>query len=113
MKNEDVALHREVTAEGYLDVAIQHDGKKVTLKQEGLTKKIMSALGLDSKMSIPVDTPAVKTALGCNVEGQYASGSINYASVCRKPPRYVPYKGTYVPYNGTYGASDQGQMLDV
>jgi hypothetical protein len=32
---------------------------------------------------------------------------------CRKPPRYVPYKGTYVPYNGTYGTSDQGQMLDV
>jgi hypothetical protein len=32
---------------------------------------------------------------------------------CRKPPRYVPYKGTYVPYNGTYGAPDQGQILDV
>ncbi len=27
---------------------------------------------------------------------------------CRKPPRYVPCKGTYVPYNSTYGASDQG-----
>ncbi len=33
--------------------------------------------------------------------------------VCRKLPRYVPYKCTYVPYNGTFGASDQGQMLDV
>ncbi len=32
---------------------------------------------------------------------------------CRRPPRYVPYKGTYVPYDGTYGAPDQGQMLDV
>ncbi len=32
---------------------------------------------------------------------------------CRKPPRYVPYKGTYVPYDGTYGAPDQGQMLEV
>ncbi len=32
---------------------------------------------------------------------------------CRKPPRYVPYKGTYVQYDGTYGASDQGQMLDM
>jgi hypothetical protein len=32
---------------------------------------------------------------------------------CRKPPRYVPYKGMYVPYNGTYGAPDQGQMLDM
>ncbi len=34
-------------------------------------------------------------------------------SSCRKPPRYVPYKGTYVPNDGTYGASDQGQTLDV
>ncbi len=32
---------------------------------------------------------------------------------CRKPPRYVPYKGTYVPYDGTYGVPDQGQTLDV
>ncbi len=34
-------------------------------------------------------------------------------SMCRKPPSYVPYKGTYVPYNGTFGAPDQGQTLDV
>jgi hypothetical protein len=33
--------------------------------------------------------------------------------LCRKPPRYVLYKGTYVPYDGTYGAPDQGQTLDV
>jgi hypothetical protein len=32
---------------------------------------------------------------------------------CRKPPSYVPYKGTYVPYDGTFGTPDQGQMLDV
>ncbi len=32
---------------------------------------------------------------------------------CRRPSRYVPYKGTFVPYDGTFGASDQGQMLDV
>ncbi len=29
---------------------------------------------------------------------------------CRKPPRYLPYKGTYVPYDGTYNTSDQGQV---
>jgi hypothetical protein len=33
--------------------------------------------------------------------------------ICRKPPRYVPYKCTYVPYDGTFGTSDQGQTLDV
>ncbi len=32
---------------------------------------------------------------------------------CRRPSRYVPYKGTFVPYDGTYGVPDQGQMLDV
>ncbi len=34
-------------------------------------------------------------------------------SDCRKPPSYVPYKGTYVPYNGTFSAPDQGPTLDV
>jgi hypothetical protein len=34
-------------------------------------------------------------------------------TICRRPPRYVPYKGTFVLYNGTYGAPDQGQTLDV
>jgi hypothetical protein len=33
--------------------------------------------------------------------------------MCRKPPKYVPYKCTYVPYDGTFGASDQGQTLDM
>jgi hypothetical protein len=36
-----------------------------------------------------------------------------FGAMCRKPPRYVPYKCTYVPYDGTFGTSDQGQMLDV
>ncbi len=81
MKNKDVALHREGTAEGYFGVEIKSDRNKATFKQEGLTKRIISALGLDTKMSTPVDTPAVKTALGCNLEGQDTIGSINYASV--------------------------------
>jgi hypothetical protein len=42
-------------------------------------------------------------------------GNIMYLNqaLCRKPPRYVPYKCTYVPYEGAFGASDQGQTLDV
>jgi hypothetical protein len=32
---------------------------------------------------------------------------------CRKPPSYVPDKGTYVPYDGTFGMPDQVQRLDV
>ena len=39
--------------------------------------------------------------------------SIGQTRICRRPSRYVPYKGTFVPYDGTFGASDQGQTLDV
>jgi hypothetical protein len=81
LKQDDIALHREGTAEGYLSVDIQQDGNKITLLQEGLTKRIITALGLDSKYSTPVDTPAETAALGRNVDGEEASGSVNYASV--------------------------------
>ncbi len=67
--------------EGYLGIDIQRDGDNITLKQEGSTKHIIEALGLDTKYSTPVDTPAESAALGKDVEGKEASGSINYASV--------------------------------
>jgi hypothetical protein len=51
------------------------------LLQEGLTKQIITALGLDSKYSTPVDTPAETAALGRDVDGEEASGNVNYASV--------------------------------
>ena len=80
-KNDDIALHKEGTAEGYLGVDIQRDGNNIMLKQEGLTKRIIKALGLDSKYSTPVDTPAASAGLGRDVNGKEASSSINYASV--------------------------------
>ena len=81
MKSEDVALHREDTAKGYLGVNIQHDDTTVTLRQDSLMKRIINALGLDSKLSTSVDTPVEKAALGRDLDGPVASGSINYASV--------------------------------
>ena len=82
MKTEDVALHKEGTAEGYLGVNIQWEGGKITLVQEGLTKRISDALGLNSKYSTSVETPAESSALGKDVDGKdAASGSINYPSV--------------------------------
>ena len=83
MKSEDVALHREGTAKGYLGVDIQREDNTVTLRQDGLTKRIINALGLDSKLSTSVDTPAEKAALGRDMDGPVASGSINYASMVR------------------------------
>jgi hypothetical protein len=43
--------------------------------------RIIEALGLDLKYSTPVDTPAKSAALGRDIDGKVASGSINYASV--------------------------------
>ena len=37
LKNDDIALHKEGTAEGYLGVDIQREGVNILLKQEGLT----------------------------------------------------------------------------
>ena len=81
MKTEDVALHKEGTAEGYLGMDIQQDGDTVTFTQVGLTKRIIDALGLDSKYTTAAATPADKAALGKDVDGPPASGQINYASV--------------------------------
>ena len=54
LKRVNIALHKEGTMEGYLGVDIQRDGDKITLLQEGLTKRIIAALGLNSKYLTPV-----------------------------------------------------------
>ncbi len=81
LKKDDISLHKEGTAEGYLGVDSQKEGNNITLLQEGLTKRTISMLGLDYKYSTPVDTPAENAALGRDLEGKEASGSVNYASV--------------------------------
>ncbi len=81
LKCDEIALHRKGTAEGYLGVDIRQDGNQITLLQEGLTKQIIATFGLDSKYTTPVNTPADAAALGRDVDGKEASGSINYASV--------------------------------
>ncbi len=81
MKTKDIALHKVGTAEDYLGVDIQRDSNKITFTQIGLTKRIIEALGLDSKFTTAVATPAEKAALGKDVDGPPASGQINYASV--------------------------------
>ncbi len=53
LKNDNIALHKEGTAEGYLGVDIQRDGDNISLKQEGSTKRIIQALGLDEKIINP------------------------------------------------------------
>jgi hypothetical protein len=55
LKQDDIALHKEGTAEGYLEMDIHHQGSKTTLLQVGLAKRIITTLGLDSKYSAPVN----------------------------------------------------------
>ncbi len=81
LKCDEIVLHHNGTAEGYLGIDIQWDGNQITLLQEGLTKRIITALGLDSKYTTPVDTPADTAVLVRDTDGKEASRSINYASV--------------------------------
>ncbi len=79
LQKEDVALHKEGTA--YLGANIKREGNQVTLQQKGLTQHSIEALGLDSKYSTPVNTPANTAALKKDINGEEASGSINYPSI--------------------------------
>jgi hypothetical protein len=51
------------------------------LTQTGLTKRIVEALGLCSKFSTKVDTPAEAAPLPKDTDGAPAHGTINYAAV--------------------------------
>ncbi len=84
MKTEDVVLNKESSADGYLGVDIQRNGHQVTFTQVGLTKRIIDALGLDSKHSTAVATPAEKAALSKDIDGPPTSGQVNYASSLKK-----------------------------
>ncbi|KAL7548695.1 hypothetical protein ACHAWF_014726, partial [Thalassiosira exigua] len=78
---EEIFLRREGMAEGYLGVNIERKNGHTTLTQPGLTKKVIEALGLCSKNSTAVSTPAEKTPLPRDVGGVPHDGPVNYASV--------------------------------
>ena len=82
MKDAQVDIRLEGTAEGFLGVDVDRQGSTTTLTQRGLTERIIQALGLDPDMSNKVDTPALSgVALGRDVDGEPAYGNFNYASV--------------------------------
>ncbi len=62
------------TEDGYLGVDIQRYENQITFMQIGLTKRIIDTLGLDSKFTSAVATPAEKAALERHVNGPPASG---------------------------------------
>ena len=81
LKEDNLALRKEGTAEGYLGLDVTHEGNKTTLSQPGLTKRIIEGLGLSSKFSTSCSTPAEKAALPRDKDGEPATGSFNYKSV--------------------------------
>jgi hypothetical protein len=80
LQNNEICLHKEDTAEGYLGVVIKHVDDKIHLTQPSLSECIVAALGLD-KNSTACATPAEANTLPKDVSGNPASGTINYASV--------------------------------
>ena len=80
MQREEICLRREGTAEGYLGVDIQHINGKIHLTQSGLSQRIITAMGL-TKYSNSCPTPAEVSPLPKDIDGDKASGTINYASI--------------------------------
>jgi hypothetical protein len=80
MQQDDICLRREGTAEGYLGIDIKTVNRQLHLTQSGLSQHILSALGLN-KYSNSCTTPADTSPLPKDVDGDPASGTINYASV--------------------------------
>ena len=81
MAIQDVKLRREGTAEGFLGVDIKRDGNKTVLTQSGLAKCVVEALGLCTKYTNSLSTPAECGALPCDPSGTPYTGPISYSSV--------------------------------
>jgi hypothetical protein len=80
MRQEEINLRREGTAEGYLGVDIQLTDGKFNLTQSGLCERVIHALGLN-KHSTSCKTPAECSPLPKDTNGEPPSGLINYSSV--------------------------------
>ena len=81
MQDKDIALCCKSMVEGYLGVNINMTGTTIKLTQTGLTKCIITALGLNNKYSHSCPTPAECAPLPKDADGESASGMINYASI--------------------------------
>ena len=85
LKRSGVAIRKEGSAEGFLGVDLVREetpsGPVITLLQKGLTKRVIEALGLSSRMSTALDTPAEAAPLPKDAGGLSASGTINYPAV--------------------------------
>ena len=67
LQEQDIQIRREGTAEGFLGVSVdryvENNCHKIRLTQEGLSKRIVEALGLCNNYSTAISTPAEATPI--------------------------------------------------
>eukprot|EP00956_Cyclotella_meneghiniana_P011824 scaffold16629_cov44-Cyclotella_meneghiniana.AAC.1 len=82
LRERKVQINREGSAEGFLGVDVSYSSTdSISLTQEGLTKRIITALGLDSSYSRSTETPAEVGPLPKDANGTPADPLYNYASI--------------------------------
>jgi hypothetical protein len=83
LRSRDVQIRREGSAEGFLGVDIERINsgpiQQIKLTQSGLAKHVVEALGLCSRDSAAISTPAEVSPLPKDVNGAPSSGNFNYA----------------------------------
>jgi hypothetical protein len=83
LRSKEVELEEEDDAAGFLGVQLHPDETTchIHMTQEGLTKRIIEALGLDMDQTNAKETPAERKPLVKDENGKPQQDSFNYASV--------------------------------
>ena len=78
-----VDLEQEDDAAGFLGVTLDRDGPSglIEMKQTGLIKRVIEALGLDDGYAKGKHTPAESKPLVKDADGEGAHGGFSYSSV--------------------------------
>ncbi len=78
-----VNLEQEDDAAGFLEVTLEWDPETglLEMKQTGLIKQVVKALGLDNGLVKGKYTPSESKPLVKNINGEVASGAFCYSSV--------------------------------
>ncbi len=78
-----VDLEQEDNAAGFLRVTLDHDGPSglLEMKQTGLIKRVIEALGLDIWYTKGKHTPAESKPLVKDADGEGVHGGFSYSSV--------------------------------
>ncbi len=83
LRELDVALEQEDNATGFLGVTLEWDPETglLEMKQTGLIKRVIKALGLDDGLVKGKYTPSESKSLVKNINSEAASGAFSYSSV--------------------------------